>query len=70
MTKSKLGRKGLHFHFVAITEGSQGRNPSRAGTWRQELMQRPWKRATYWLAHIGFIDSRTTNPMVWALPHQ
>ena len=26
-----------------IIEGSQGRNSSRAGTWRQELMQRPWR---------------------------
>jgi hypothetical protein len=25
-----------------ITESSKGRNSSRAGTWRQELMQRPW----------------------------
>ena len=33
-----------------ITKGSQGRNSSRAGTWRQELMQRPWRGAAYWLA--------------------
>ena len=26
-----------------ITEGSQDRNSSRVGTWRQELMQRPWR---------------------------
>lgn len=25
-----------------ITDGSQGRNLSRVGTWRQELKQRPW----------------------------
>jgi hypothetical protein len=26
---------------LVITEGSQDRNSNRAGTWRQELMQRP-----------------------------
>jgi hypothetical protein len=26
-----------------MTEGSQDRSSSRAGTWRQELMQRPWR---------------------------
>jgi hypothetical protein len=43
-----LGRKG----FIQVTlptllfsEGSQDRNSHRAGTWRQELMQRPWKDA-------------------------
>ena len=30
-----------------ITKGSQDRNSSRAGTWRQELMQRPWRDVTY-----------------------
>jgi hypothetical protein len=29
--------------------GSQDRNSSRAGTWRQELVQRPQRRAAYWL---------------------
>jgi hypothetical protein len=28
-----------------ITEGSQDRNSSKEGTWRQELMQRPWGAA-------------------------
>jgi hypothetical protein len=31
-------------------KGSQDRSSNRAGTWRQELMQRPQKDATYWLA--------------------
>jgi hypothetical protein len=29
-----------------IIESSEGRNSSRAGTWRQELMQRLWRGAT------------------------
>ena len=27
-----------------------------AGTWRQELMQRPWKGAAYWLAPRGLLN--------------
>jgi hypothetical protein len=26
---------------------SQDRNSNKAGTWRQELMQRPWRGAAY-----------------------
>jgi hypothetical protein len=33
----------------AITEKS-GQKSNRAVTWRQELMQRSWRRAAYWLA--------------------
>ena len=38
-----------------IIEGSQDRNSNRAGTWRQELMQRPWSSAAHWLAPHGLI---------------
>jgi hypothetical protein len=48
-----LGKKGL-FDYTArsysIVGGSQDRKSSRAGIWRQELMQRPWRDAAYWLA--------------------
>jgi hypothetical protein len=33
-----------------ITKGSKDRNSHRAGTWRQELMQRPWRNIADWLA--------------------
>ena len=36
-------------------EGGQDRNSNRAGTWRQELMQRPWRGADYWLAQPAFL---------------
>ena len=39
-----------------ITEGSQDRNSSRAGTWRQEQMQRPWRGAAYWFAPHGLLS--------------
>ena len=45
--------KGLFGLFFHITEGSPDRSPNRAGAWRQELMQRPWRDATYWLTHHG-----------------
>jgi hypothetical protein len=47
-----------------IIEGSQDRNSSRAGTWRQEMMQRPWKGAAYWLAPhglLGLLSYRTQD---------
>ena len=39
-----------------IAEGSQDRNSNRAGTWRQELMQRPWRIAVYWVASHGLLS--------------
>lgn len=34
----------------------QGRNSIRAGTWRQELKQGPWRIAVYWLAPHGWLS--------------
>jgi hypothetical protein len=44
-----------------ITEGSQCRNSHRAGTWRQELMQRPCRGAAYGLAPHGLLSYRTQD---------
>jgi hypothetical protein len=35
-------------------EGSQDRCSDRAGTQRQDLIERPWKGAAYWLARHGW----------------
>ena len=43
MTKSKQGEKEFNLVALFIIEGSQDRNSIGAGTWRQELMQRPWR---------------------------
>jgi hypothetical protein len=49
-----LGRKG--FIWLILPDhnssfgGSQVMNSSGTGTWRQELMKKQWRDATYWLA--------------------
>lgn len=60
---------------------TQDRNTSRRGNWKQEVMEIPWKDASYWLVSIacspGFlIEYRTTSygltppKMGWALAQQ
>jgi hypothetical protein len=60
MTQKQVGRKA----FIQLTfphccssakEVRTGTYYHRAGTWRQELMQRPWRGAVYWLAHLDFL---------------
>jgi hypothetical protein len=85
MTKRYRGGEtlfGLHMSTsLLIIERSQGRNSGRAGTKRQELMQKPWKGVTYWhVPHVllSLLSYRTqdhqsrgsTTTMGWALPHQ
>jgi hypothetical protein len=54
MAKKQVGEERVHSIYTSsllfITEGSQDRNSNRTGSWRQELMQRPWRGAAYWLA--------------------
>jgi len=45
MTGNNFGRK--RFIWLFIMEGSQDRNSNRAGTWRQDLKQRPWRGVVY-----------------------
>jgi hypothetical protein len=49
MTERKLGGKRVYLSDISIPlfilEGSQNRKSNRAGIWRPELMQRPWKDA-------------------------
>jgi hypothetical protein len=83
MPKKQVGEERVYSAYTSmllfITKGSQDWNSHRVGTWRQELMQRPWRVlltgllpltcSTYFL-----IESRTTSPgmapptMSWALP--
>lgn len=74
--KASSGRKGffhLHLQGTSITEGSQGRTPSRAGPRRRELIQRSWKDAAYWLdAHESLsrlsFSSQDHQPREWRCP--
>jgi hypothetical protein len=44
MTKKQVGEERIYLAYTSmllfIIEGSQDRNSNRAGSWRQELMQR------------------------------
>jgi hypothetical protein len=56
----QVGEEGVYSVYTSISlfiiEGSQDRNSSRAGTWRQELMQRSWRDAAYWLVPHGLLS--------------
>ena len=47
MTEKQLKEERVYSAYTStllfISKGSQDRNSHRAGTWRQELMQRPWR---------------------------
>ena len=70
-----------YFHTTVHQWRKSSKNSSRVGTWRQELMQRPRKGASSWLAPHGFLSlpcysaqdrqprSGTTHPQ-WAGPSQ
>jgi hypothetical protein len=51
MTKKQVGEERVYSVYTStllfITKGSQDWNSQSVGTWRQELMQRPWRNAAY-----------------------
>jgi hypothetical protein len=57
MAKKQVGEERVHSACIStllfIAKGSQDRKSHRAGTWRQEPMQAPWRGAAYWLASPG-----------------
>jgi hypothetical protein len=57
MTKKQLGRKG----FIHLTLPYCCSSPRKSGlelkqVMKQELMQRPWRDVTYWLASPGLLS--------------
>jgi hypothetical protein len=60
MTKKQIKeeRVSLAYTFVSlfITKRSQDSNSNSAGTWGQEVIQRPWRGAAYWLAPHGLLS--------------
>ena len=60
MPQKQVGEERVDLAYTSILlfiiKGSQDRNSNRAGTWRQELMQRPWGRgAAYYLASPAYL---------------
>jgi hypothetical protein len=51
MNKKQVGEERVYSAytstFLFIIKGNQDRNLHRAGTWRQDLMQRPLRGAAY-----------------------
>ena len=60
ITKKQVGEERIYSVYTStllfITTGSQDGNSHSVGTWRQELMQKPWKGAAYWLASPGLLS--------------
>jgi hypothetical protein len=48
--QSVLGEERVYF-ILHLKSPSLGE--AMAGTWRQELLKRPWRNAAYWLAPLG-----------------
>ena len=54
MTKKQVGKERVYSAYTSIllfiTKEVRAGAQRRAGTWRQDLMQRPWRNAAYLLA--------------------
>jgi hypothetical protein len=59
-TKRQVGEERVYSAYTStllfITKEGQDRNSHRAGTWRQELMQKPWREAAYWIASPALLS--------------
>jgi hypothetical protein len=60
MTKKQIGEERVYLAYTSTllftTKGSQDWNSHRAGIWRQELMQNPWRDTVYWIASPGLLS--------------
>ena len=54
MTKIDLGRKD--FISLLLIQHSSSSKEVKAGTWKEDLMQRPRRGAAYWLVYYGLSD--------------
>ena len=82
MIKKQAGEERVYSAYtstlVLVTKGSQDRNSNRPKSLKQEMVQRPWTGAAYWLpltySACFLIEPRTTSSemappkMGWALP--
>ena len=51
--QQQLWEEKVYFTLAFTIKSSQDRNSSRAGIWRQELMQRPWRVLLTGLLHMA-----------------
>ena len=53
MTTIHVGKKGGYLAYTSMSlcsiQGIQDKNSNRSGNYRQEILQRPWRVATYWM---------------------
>jgi hypothetical protein len=60
MIKKQVGEERVYSAYIYmllfITKGSQDWDSHKAGTWRQEPMQRSWRDAASWLASPGLLS--------------
>jgi hypothetical protein len=60
MTKKQAGEEMVYSAFTStllfITKGTQDTNSKKSGTWRQELMQKPWSGVAYWIVSPGLLS--------------
>jgi hypothetical protein len=57
------------FTFQFITKGSQqGMISNKAGSWRQELMQRAWRSVAYWFVQPVFLENPGSPALGWPHP--
>jgi hypothetical protein len=59
MTKKQAGEGRVYRASTSTSQfikGGQDRNSNGEGTWEQELMQKPWRGATYWVAQTDLLS--------------
>jgi hypothetical protein len=59
MTKKQVGEERVYSAYISTLLFIP--KEVRTGTWRQELMQRPWRGVAYCLAFLGLLSYRTQD---------
>ena len=68
MTKATCRGRSLLDLFFFITERNQDMNSNKAGTWRQELIQRQWWNVAYCMLSLLSYRIQDHQPRVGTIP--